>query len=370
MKYNALTCSGIIKMSIFIFTMSVILGYGEVYADQKGTGKGKEAVLKIEPGPDNPRNSEGDFITLKDGRILFIYSHFSTRGDNGNAVLAGRISSDKGMTWSREDRIIVGQEGKMNVMSVSLLRLRNGQIALFYLRKNSETDCIPMLRLSADEAVTWSDPKPCITDREGYFVLNNNRVIQLKSGRLIMAVSLHQTPGEPKTSLMGRLRTYFSDDNGRTWKSGAEVPNPGKVIVQEPGLAELKNGNIFMLMRTDRGVQYVSFSKDNGETWSPVEPGNMASPRSPASIARIPSTGDLLLVWNNNGITQSRTPLNLAISRDEGNSWEKIKTIEDDPAGSYCYTAIHFAGKYVLLGYACGRGLETLTRISLDWIYK
>ncbi len=31
------------------------------------------AVLNLEPNPNNPRNSEGAFVTLKSGRILFLY---------------------------------------------------------------------------------------------------------------------------------------------------------------------------------------------------------------------------------------------------------------------------------------------------------
>ncbi|MGJ7027585.1 hypothetical protein, partial [Petrimonas sulfuriphila] len=34
-----------------------------------------KTVLKLPPSSNNPRNSEGDFITLKDGRVLFVYSH-------------------------------------------------------------------------------------------------------------------------------------------------------------------------------------------------------------------------------------------------------------------------------------------------------
>ena len=33
----------------------------------------------------------------------------------------------------------------MNVMSVSLLRLKSGAIAMFYLVKDSLTDCRPMM---------------------------------------------------------------------------------------------------------------------------------------------------------------------------------------------------------------------------------
>ena len=342
---------------------------------KKGTvgSKGNSVVLRLETGPNNPRNSEGDFITLKDGRILFIYSHFtgSSGGDFGKAYLASRYSSDRGKTWSREDQQVVKQEGKMNVMSVSLLRLKSGAIALFYARKNSDEDLIPMLRISTDETKTWSDPIPCITDKKGYFVLNNNRVIQLRNGRLLMPVSLHKVPGD-KWSNIGRLYSYYSDDDGKTWKSGQVVPNPHKIITQEPGVVEQKNGNILMFIRTNTGVQYFSHSNDKGRTWDPIIPSDIRSPKSPASIARIPSTGDLLMVWNNNGIGQKRTPLNIAISRDEGKTWGHIKTLENAPNGTYCYTAIHFTGKYVLLSYSNWANMGSIIkRISINnWIYK
>ena len=335
-----------------------------------------QLVLQIAPGNNNPRNSEGDFITLKNGRILFIYSHYTgaSTSDHAPAYLAGRFSDDKGKTWSKEDFTVVENEGGMNVMSVSLLRLKNGSIALFYLRKNSETDCIPMMRISTDEAKTWSSPVACITDKKGYFVLNNNRVIQLKNGRLLMPVSLHQTPEDDKFSAKGRLFSYYSDDNGVTWRCGEEVPNPSNIISQEPGVIELKDGTIMMLIRASGGFQQISFSKDKGLTWSPMVASNIYSPRSPASIARIPSTGDLLLVWNNNDgsnpqTKDKRTPLTIAVSKDEGKTWNYVTNIETDLDGWYCYTAIHFTKKEVLLAYAAGSQSQrthlSITNISL-----
>lgn len=346
-------------------------------------GPGKETVLTLNPGEDNPRNSEGDFLTLKDGRIMFVYSHYTgtSSSDHASAYLAARYSADGGKTWTNSDRIIVEKEGTMNVMSVSLLRLKNGKIALFYLKKNSTSDCIPMVRFSSDEAKTWTDPIACITDKKGYFVLNNSRVIQLKSGRILLAVALHQTPEQAKWSNSGTLWSYYSDDNGKTWKPGQQVANPDGVVTQEPGVVELKNGNLLMFIRTDAGVQYLSYSKDKGESWSPAKPSTIKSPVSPASIKRIPLTGDLILVWNNNGgdnplIKGKRTPLNVAISKDEGKTWQNVKTVEDDPNGWYCYIAIYFSGKHVLLSYCSGvqprfshLTVTDIKRLSLDWVY-
>lgn len=340
---------------------------------------GNQLVLQINPGPENPRNSEGDFITLNDGRILYVYSRFfgGSASDHAPAQLMGRFSEDGGKTWTGKDQLIVDREGDMNVMSVSLLRLKNGNIALFYGRKNSMDDCLPILRISTDEAKTWSEPINCIKDRKGYFVVNNDRIIQLKNGRIVIPTSLHKTPGV-EWSNKGTLRCYFSDDNGLTWQSGEAVPAPDSIITQEPGLVALKDGNLMMFIRASGGFQYQAFSSDQGETWSYAEPTSIKSPISPASMKRIPKTGDILLVWNNNGakgpgyFKGKRTPLTLAISKDEGKTWQQEKNIEDDPDGTFCYTAIHFTNDHVLLGYGVGASLSSsyIRRLSVDWIYK
>lgn len=341
---------------------------------------GKEITLHLAPHPGNTRNSEGDFVQLKDGRILFVYTHFTGgAGDHASAYLAGRHSDDGGKTWSDEDVTIISNEGDMNIMSVSMLRLQSGELALFYLRKNSQTDCIPFLRISRDEALTWSDPIRCI-DTTGYHVVNNDRLVQLDDGRLIFPTALHGQI-DSRMDRQGQIMCYYSDDNGKNWSRSFQISNPDSVVLQEPGIVELTDGKMMLFCRTDAGVQYFSYSSDQGVTWSPAKAGNIKSPLSPASIERIPSTGDLLLVWNNNYKEGrdggKRTPFNLAISMDEGLSWEKMKSIESDPAGWYCYTAIEFVDDHVLLGHCAGDtrtgnglAITNITHLDLDWIYK
>ncbi len=341
-------------------------------------------VLSLQPGPDNPRNSEGDFINLNNGRVLFVYSHYTgaSTSDHAPAYLAGRYSDDGGKTWSQEDKLILENEGGMNVMSVSLLRLQNGDIALFYLRKNSTQDCIPMMRISKDETDSWSEAIPCITDKQGYFVLNNARVIQLDNGRLLMPVALHQFPGG-KWSTKADLYSYYSDDNGTTWHSSAQVPNESSIITQEPGVIEMKDGRIMMYIRSSGGFQQLSFSSDKGESWSHIETSNIPSPLSPATIEKIPGSNDWLLVWNNNDgtnpvIKNKRTPITASISKDEGKTWVNITNIQQDPDGWYCYIAIHFVNKHdVLLGYCAGSqsrnthlSVTDISRFDIRWLYN
>jgi len=345
-------------------------------------------VLKLRllpPSPENPRNSEGSIIQLKDGRLLLAYSHFyGGSADNSPARIAGRFSEDGGKTWTEQDVIIQENEGKENTMSVTLLRLASGEIGFFYAIKNSWSDCRLYLRKSTDEAKTWSE-KVCTIPQEGYYVVNNDRVIQLSSGRLLVPAAYHPcSDGTSKTwSSRGISMCFLSDDNGETWhKSQTELEGPerSKSGLQEPGVIELKDGSIMMLMRTDQGCQFCSYSYDGGETWTPAQPTELLSPCSPATVKRIPTTGDLLLIWNDHSgeyarFGNKRTPLTAAISRDEGQSWENKKIIEDNPDGWYCYTSLTFVEDTAVLSYCAGNskigGLNLLqvSLIKIDWFY-
>ena len=362
----------------FLIAIAILLGGTALVV-----GAEIEPLLVIEPSKKNPRNSEGDIIELEDGRLCLIYTRFTGgSGDHTAADLVMRTSEDDGKSWSK-DSIVVRRSGGLNVMSVSLLRLRSGEIALFYLRKTSKEDCRPLMCVSTDEAVTWSQPNVCITDKVGYYVLNNDRAVQLQSGRLILPVAWHQGPGEARDTA-GVIMCYISDDNGKTWRRSKDLfkgygPDGQRITVQEPGVVELKDGRLMMYMRTNAGSQYVCYSQDGGETWSKAQPSNLASPLSPASIKRNPWTGDLLCVWNDHsGIhkypASRRTPLCLAISQDEGKTWSRSSIIEGNPDGWYCYTSITFVKDRVVLAYCAGDkeigGLNRLKVVSLcrDWL--
>jgi sialidase-1 len=380
------------------FAMRILLYLGVVLFSSGG--EAADAVQRnvlLPPGPGNPRNSEGDFIQLRNDETLFIYSHYyeGSGADDDPAYLASRVSRDGGQTWSQKDVQVVTHEGEntamKNVMSVSLLRLQSKKIALFYLQKNSLTDCRPFMRVSSNEGKSWSRPTSVIpVEPQGYYVLNNDRVVQLKSGRLVMPVALHNnnSAGSPGFDGYGHVMCYVSDNEGKTWQRSETVLLPptteaGKRIqLQEPGVVELKDGKLLMFIRTDGGCQYFSYSSDGGNTWSKPHPSSIKSPLSPALIKRIPKSGDLMLVWNNNYDPEDkgsgkRTPFNIAISKDEGKTWQNMKVLEDNPDGWYCYPAVEFVGDRVLLAHCAGNrpkgtglAVTQITSFSLDWLYR
>ncbi|MCB1076659.1 MAG: exo-alpha-sialidase [Verrucomicrobiae bacterium] len=350
-----------------------------------------EVVLELAPSASNPRNSEGDFIQLKDGRVLLIYTHFTGGGgDNASAHLAARSSSDGGRTWTQEDQVILKNEGAENIMSVSLLRLRSGRIALVYLRKNSWDDCRPLIRFSDDEAATWTEPVVIVPDSEvGYYVVNNDRLVELADGRLVIPAAQHNNPAQGKFSPQGTLVCYLSDDGGQNWhRSAGELdgnPPAGqsgpRITLQEPGVVELTDHSALLFVRTTSGSQYFATSKDRCETWSPLQASELSSPVSPASIERIPGTENLMAVWNDHRniapeLKGKRTPLSVAISSDEGSHWKPSHHLFDLPTGWYCYTAIEWiSNDTVLLAHCAGdrskeEGLSRLrvTRVPIPWV--
>jgi len=335
-------------------------------------------------------------VVLKDGSLLLAYTDFyGGSSDFSPARITGAVSRDNGETWSGPFTL---QEniGRCNVMSVSLIRLRSGEICFFYAVKNSFEDLKFYMRKSFDEGATWSEPV-LVTPDEGYFVMNNDRVVQLSSGRMVAPVSVYQ---DLETHSYWKSLLYYSDDNGETWRrSSGEVKLPpwieSRTGLQEPGIVELKDGTLMMYMRTGLGYIYVCFSEDEGDHWSNPRPlDGLKAPTSPATIKRIPSTGDLMIVWNDKrsfsleGLErrgadivdkqfQKRTPLSLAISRDEGETWVKTLDLEQDPEHRYCYTSVTFKENYVFLTYYDSSnpyGWEyaslKIKRLTLDEIYR
>jgi len=296
--------------------------------------------LTVAPlGPDNPRNSEAAIVTLKDGSLLLGWTEFyaGSGADHGPARISGKISTDGGRTWG-EKYTLVENDGGQNVMEVNFLRSKEGHIHLFYCQKNSESeDCRVMLRSSADEGKSWSDALQ-ISPAGKYTGLTNGRSLRLKSGRIL----LEAWEGND-------AYCYLSDDDGKTWRESERV-RPGDGC-WEPAAIELKDGRVLMFMRTGLGGQFQSFSSDGGETWTVPEASALVGSAAPVCITRVPTTGDLLAVWNHNPGADRRNPLTSALSKDEGQTWEQFRNIEDAPSGAWAYPAITWVNNEALLTY-------------------
>jgi sialidase-1 len=334
---------------------------------------------------DFPRYSEGSIIPLRDGSLLYATTEFAGGGaDHSGASIVARSSSDGGRTWGPQ-RTLQKNVGKQNVMSVTLRRLpTNGQpapndaspLGMFFLIKNSPTDLKVVLRVSHDEGQTFAEPI-VVTPGPGYHVMNNDRVAVLSSGRLVCPVSWAADVFKNGHFV---CRCFLSDDGGLTWRAASDQVDQSQRGAMEPEVVELADGRLLMIIRTQLGHIATSVSPDGGDHWS--EPSKLAveAPEAPATIRTIPSTGDLLLIWNKAfvpgaGHGGKRTPLNSAISRDGGQTWQNVRALEHNAKRGFAYTSVLFHQDRVLLSYyvhdeESGRISSRFRSLPVKWFYE
>jgi sialidase-1 len=216
-----------------------------------------------------------------------------------------------------------------------------------------------------------------VTDRPGYHVLNNDRVTVLSTGRLVVPVASTED-----VRRVDRFTSscYLSDDRGRSWRrSRNELAYPRRGAM-EPEVVELTDGRLLMHFRTQLGHIAVSESADGGETWGEASSWGVRAPEAPSTVRRIPSTGHLLLIWNDTfrageGHGGKRTPLTAAVSTDEGRTWSLRRDLETGDRHTFAYTSVVFQRGRALLSYyvrdeASGRISSRFRSIPIGWFYE
>lgn len=334
--------------------------------------------------PQEPRASEGDMIELKDGSLLAVYSLYYTgkAWDTSPARIVAKISKDGGRNWTKPWPVAdqdAGSEG--NVMSVSLLRGQNGDLLMAYYDKTPAMKAKGMvLRRSTDEGKTWS-PRIPITSANTY-IANNACLIRLKTGRIVLA--LREYVWGIRMSLAA-----FSDDDGRTWKTGRHVPDADisaeekkQQNLNEPSICELPDGRLLMTMRTISGGQFFAWSSDQGQTWTKPVLSPLRGTCSPAILRRIPNRPEILAVWTYG--FGGRNPLVAAVSADGGRSWKHLKLLEQSLYHGYGYASCLFYKNRVILSYMHAPDFTSQFRfqaepgyidqrfinLPLDWFYR
>lgn len=340
--------------------------------------------------PGHPRNDHQLIFPLSDDRLMLVWSEYYVTSpalieqrpgamdtsDEMPCRLSAKISADGGRTWSAT-LTLVDNPGARNVKHPNLLRLSSGDILLCYTVWFSGTNRQIFLRRSGDGGETWSAAEQ-IPQPPGFNMINNDHIFQMRHGRIILPA--FNTPIIWAKGEHHRAFCCYSDDDGRTWafiEKWVDLPQRG---AEEPAVVERKDGSLLMFLRCQLGAIYYSVSADGGQTWSVPESTLIKAPASPASLKRIPSTGDLLLIWNHNyepghHHQGERTPLSTAVSKDDGATWSHICDLEVVPGGAAAYPSVFFRGDEALVGYYYQANLKEGARIRLKivplgWFYQ
>ncbi len=332
-------------------------------------------VLFLHTDKETPRNGEGTFLRLKNGAILFVYTKFSgdSWADEASADIAALTSFDEGETWVNPRIIFHHGEDSRNLMCPSLIRLNNGDAGLIFLKKMKDgINAVPWFCRSADEGETFSEPVRCIPDCDNYYVIENDHALVLQNGRILIPANYHtkENEGVLDYNEHGLKVIFCSDDDGKSWYELSErqdIPfsHRSETGLQETCIYEHNDGRLRALSRTDMAFQYECFSEDNGKTWTEPEPNRFfSSPDSPLLMKKV--CGKTLAVFNpipnyttrDGDLAWGRTPLVCAVSDNDGETFDRIYFLEDDPENGYCYPAIFDGGDYALIAYYHSDGTE------------
>ena len=359
------------RLRLLTTVIAVIIS---VFSMPAGAASFEETLaVKVPRSVYGPRGMMGDFIFLKNGKLLMSY--------NKDGAIMGIKSPDQGKTWGEPFVLVAKPEfGPGYFCHPSFLRRDNGEIWNSYIYSTgAETPYFGQhyFRRSTDEGKTWSE-QYCMTPHRGCVFIHNDRLKTLSSGR-ILAIAEYKAYMPSKMDHNGYVGlAFYSDNNGYGWQASKNTVDMYPIEAHEADAVELKDGRILMFGRTYNGHPFRAYSNDQGETWSKGEliKDLVMETASNPSVRRIPSTGDLLFVWGREasgegeGVsTPRRCSLTTAISKDEGKTFIHKRDIARDPEEDYGYQCIEFVGDdLAIIGYHCRDGLR-VARIGIDWFY-
>jgi hypothetical protein len=246
-------------------------------------------------------------------------------------------STDGGRTWHEQGRMKM--EWKLSGMisdgGITFLRLQDGRLAFLAHRhvEGLHGGGLPVISFTEDEGETWT-PARTIGEPESVWYVMNDRIIQMKNGRLVVPVS-HMPQGMGTYEGDRNLGLcFFSDDAGETWQRSSKPADVEDARgMAEPCVAEIADGRLLMLARTGSGCKYASWSDDGGDTWSVSQPTTLTAACSSLTLKTLPD-GCLIVFYNHTnplgpGAFFPRTPLCYSVSADGGYTWDEPVLVDE-----------------------------------------
>ena len=132
---------------------------------------------------------------------------------------------------------------------------------------------------------------------------------------------------------------------GKTWQRTDYVQADEGVLCIQPAILQLADGRLAAVARTRSEHVAITYSSDNGTTWSKVKLIDTPNNNSGLDAVTL-ANGQHVMICNEKPIPHgikngkgARTPLSLMRSAD-GEHWSHWMTLEDSPISQYSYPSI------------------------------
>lgn len=272
---------------------------------------------------DFPSCHASTLVETQPGKLLAAWFGGTDEGAKDVKIYTARHD---GMGWSPP--VVAAEEPGFPCWNPVLFKTKAGTLYLFYKAGPSPMTWSGYWCISKDHGVSWSKPEIMPAGLLGPI---KNKPIQLADGTIVSGSSVESH------------RTWAcwierSTDDGRTWTKHGPIIVPGQPFgLIQPTLFVTADGRVVMLCRA-RGLGFVAQaeSRDGGRTWEAARATTLPHPNSGIDLVKT-GEGPIFLVLNATKV--GRSPLNLARSSDDGQTWKVVHTLESEP-GEFSYPAI------------------------------
>ena len=288
---------------------------------------------------DLPENVYARMVRLADGNILTVA---------GNTVM---VSEDDGKSWCEKGPVYTGPPPGIPDGGL-LLRTQNDWVVMIYVDTGSFIWNWNDETRSADQNAkldVWAIRSP----DGGKTWLDRQRIMEGYCGALISMIQMSRGAIVAPVQILLRnpdrhaMTSYMSEDDGLTWSHANIIDVGGNGHhdgAMEATIAELTNGSLLMLIRTNFDYFWESFSTDQGRSWRILQKTALDASSAPGYLLRLAS-GRLCLVWNRLQASDGAPPprrsgqyseaeaswfrdeLSIAFSDDEAQSWTEPQIV-------------------------------------------
>lgn len=229
-----------------------------------------------------------------------------------------------------------------------------------------------MIVKSEDDGKTWSEPINItkeVKESSSFFLLEGpGRGITMHNGTLVFPMQFIDKNRMPHAGII------YSKDHGKTWK----VSNPAKENTTEAQVVELKQGELMLNMRDNRGgSRAIMTTNDMGETWQEHSSSRSAliEPICMASLIKVRAKDNCLgkdiLLFSNPNSTKSRNNITVKASLDNGLTWKEANQMLLDEGTSWGYTCLTMVDKETVgILYESSAAQITFETIKLNDLVK
>ncbi|OQB32872.1 MAG: hypothetical protein BWY07_01491 [Candidatus Hydrogenedentes bacterium ADurb.Bin170] len=267
-----------------------------------------------------PYKHPASITQLKNGDYYVAYYGGENEYSAETAVYGSRCKQGK-KKWSAPK--IIAKTPFQGVGNPVVWQAPDGVVWLFYNNQYGDTwsNARVKAKISLDGAKSWSDSFMLCME-EGSMV--RGQPIVLDTGEYLLP--LYNEKGDDREFTDSSSVSYFLRYNPKTqeWtESKNRIRSPeGNLQAQ---VVQISATDLFCFMRrgggygpTEDGWMLRSDSKDGGFSWTDAVRTDFPNPNSAVELIKL-KNGHLLLVYNDS--MSDRTPLTLAVSTDNGETW-------------------------------------------------